>query len=112
MIQKVPTTEEPALEVVSPSRSRHLVAITESPFLIGRGETGNNLQLADTRISRQCAAILREDGRYRLEDRGHRRGIYVNGNKVDHHVLEDGDVISFGLDDSYEIIFRAAAADT
>jgi phosphoserine phosphatase RsbU/P len=112
MIRKVPTTEEPVLEVISPNRSRRLVTITASPFLIGRGETGNNLQLADTRISRQCAAIITEDGSYRIEDRGHRRGIYVNGNKVDHHVLEDGDVISFGLDDSYEIIFRSATAET
>jgi len=112
MTRKVPATEEPVLEVISPTRSRRLVAITTSPFLIGRGETGNNLQLADTRISRQCAAIICEDGRYRLEDRGHRRGIYVNGSKADHRVLEDGDVISFGLDDSYEIIFRSGTADT
>jgi sigma-B regulation protein RsbU (phosphoserine phosphatase) len=112
MMRQDPSTKESVLEVVSPSRSRHLVTISESPFLIGRGETGNNLQLADTRISRQCAAIICEESSYRLEDRGHRRGIYVNGNKVDHHVLKDGDVISFGLEDSYEIIFRAAAADT
>jgi phosphoserine phosphatase RsbU/P len=112
MMRQDPSTKGSVLEVISPSRSRHLVAITESPFLIGRGETGNNLQLADTRISRQCAAIICEDGSYRLDDRGHRRGIHVNGNKVDHHVLEDGDVISFGLEDSYEIIFRAAAAET
>src|ERR1700684_3013829 len=98
MMQKVQTTEDSILEVISPNRSRRLVAITESPFLIGRGETGNNLQLADTRISRQCAAIISMDGTYRLEDRGHRRGLYVNGNKIDHHVLEDGDDISFGLD--------------
>ena len=112
MTRQGPTTEEPVLEVISPSRSRRLVNITASPFLIGRGETGNHLQLADTRISRQCAAIICENGSYRLEDRGHRRGIYVNGNKVDHHVLEDGDLISFGLEDSYEIVFRSASADT
>jgi phosphoserine phosphatase RsbU/P len=112
MMREIPTTEESVLEIISPNRSRRLVPITASPFLIGRGEIGNNLQLADTRISRQCAAIVFQDGGYRLEDRGHRRGIHVNGNKIDHHVLEDGDVISFGLDDSYEIVFRSAAAGT
>jgi serine phosphatase RsbU (regulator of sigma subunit) len=79
---------------------------------MGRGETGNHLQFADNRISRQCAAIISEDGSYRLEDRGHRRGVFVNGKKIDRCVLEDGDVISFGVDDSYEVIFRSAAADT
>jgi phosphoserine phosphatase RsbU/P len=112
MMREIPTTEESVLEIISPNRSRRLVPITASPFLIGRGEIGNNLQLADTRISRQCAAIISKDGRHCLEDRGHRRGIFVNGNKIDHHVLEDGDVISFGLEDSYEIIFRSAADGT
>jgi phosphoserine phosphatase RsbU/P len=112
VVQNVPASVESVLEVISPNRSRRRVLITESPFFIGRGEIGNNLQLADTRISRQCAAIICEDGSYRLEDRGHRRGLYVNGNRIDHHVLEDGDVISFGLDDSYEIIFRFVEANT
>ncbi|HEV2521581.1 MAG TPA: SpoIIE family protein phosphatase [Candidatus Acidoferrales bacterium] len=103
---------EPVLEVVSPDRSRRLVSITGSPFFIGRGETGNHLQLADTRISRQCAAITSQGGCYRLEDRGHRRGLYVNGKKVDQCVLQDGDVIDFGIEESYEIIFRSSAADT
>jgi phosphoserine phosphatase RsbU/P len=102
---------ETVLEVVSPDSSRRFVRVTEPSFLIGRGETGNHLQLADRRISRQCAAIVAEGGRHYLEDRGHRRGVFVNGEKIDHRILEDGDVITFGLNDSYEIIFRSSAAD-
>ena len=96
---EAPATE-PVLEVISPGRPRRRVSITQTPFLIGRGETGNHLQLADTRISRQCAVILFEDSGYRIEDRGHRRGIYVNGKKVEQCVLHDEDVISFGIEDS------------
>jgi phosphoserine phosphatase RsbU/P len=108
-----PASGETVLEVIAPDASRRIVRLAESPFFIGRGGvTGNHLQIDDRRISRQCAAIITEGGRYNLEDRGQRRGLYVNGKQVDRWVLEDGDVISFGLEGSYEIIFRSAAADT
>ena len=101
------------IEVVSPDHSRRLVSISKSPFFIGRGgETGNHVQLYDPRISRQCVAILSEAGRWYIEDRGHRRGIFVNGNKIDRRALENGDVITLGFEDSYEIIFRSSAAET
>ena len=103
---------EVILEVVSPDRPTQFVPVTRSPFLIGRGgETGNHLQLADRRISRNCVALIAEQSGYRLEDRGHRHGIFVNGEKVERKVLEDGDAITFGFDDGCEIIFRHAPAE-
>jgi phosphoserine phosphatase RsbU/P len=105
----LPPTDGPGLEVTSPDGSRQFVRITESPFLIGRGvETGNHLPLRDRRISRHCAAIISEGDRYCLEDRGHRQDIFVNGTKIDRCVLEDGDAISFGFENSYEMTFHAA----
>jgi phosphoserine phosphatase RsbU/P len=105
-------SNENILEVILPDKTRRTVTIVDSPFLMGRGdETGNHLQLDDPRISRRCAAILTEGKRCLLEDLGHRRGIFVNGSKIDHYVLSDGDLINFGYDDSYEIIFRAAGAE-
>lgn len=101
---------ESVLEVVSPDGARRFVRVSHMPFLIGRGaETGNHLQLSDRRISRNCAAIVSEANRLYLEDRGQRRGLYVNGEKVESRGLVDGDVITFGLEDSYEIIFRSSA---
>jgi sigma-B regulation protein RsbU (phosphoserine phosphatase) len=98
---------EPVLEVVSPDGARRFARITQTPFHIGRGaETGNHLQLSDRRISRNCAAIVTEANRFYLEDRGQRRGLFVNGEKVESRELQNGDAITFGLDDSYEIIFR------
>jgi serine phosphatase RsbU (regulator of sigma subunit) len=100
---------EAVLEVVSPDGARRYVRITQAPFHIGRGaETGNHLQLSDRRISRNCAAIVMEANRFYLEDRGQRRGLYVNGEKIESRALDDGDSVTFGLEDSYEIIFRSS----
>ena len=108
----LPTVDKTGLEVVSPDGTRKFILLSESPFCIGRGETGNHLQLADSRISRQCAAIISESESWHLEDRGHRRGVYLGGKQVDRCILKDGDVISFGLENSYEIIFRTSQGDT
>jgi phosphoserine phosphatase RsbU/P len=102
--------QEAVLEVISPDGARKYVRVTQTPFLIGRGaETGNHLQLTDRRISRNCAAIVLEANKYYLEDRGQRRGLFVNGEKVESRALNDGDVITFGLEDSYQMMFRAAS---
>src|SRR5271155_528120 len=99
------------LEVVSPDGARRYVRVTQTPFLIGRGaETGNHLQLSDRRISRNCAALVMEAGRLYIEDRGQRRGLFVNGEKVESRLLNDGDTITFGLEDSYEVLFRSGTS--
>ncbi len=107
MPDSVAVMGEAVLEVVSPDGARRFARITQTPFHIGRGaETGNHLQLSDRRISRSCAAIVNEANHFYLEDRGQRRGLFVNGEKVEGRELQNGDVITFGLEDSYEIIFR------
>ena len=111
MSDTVSIAAETVLEVVSPDGARRYVRVTQSPFLIGRGaETGNHLQLSsDRRISRNCAAIVVEANKYYIEDRGQRRGLFVNNEKVESRELHDGDLITFGLDDSYEIFYRSSA---
>src|SRR2546425_10914856 len=94
---------EAVLELIGPDGSRRVVRVAHTPFLIGRGgETGNHLQLPDRRISRECAALVYEKGDFRLQDRGQRRGLFINGERVDSRPLRDGDTINFGLPDSYE----------
>jgi phosphoserine phosphatase RsbU/P len=101
---------ETALEIVAPDKSRQRVSVNQSPFYIGRGgESDNHLQLADGRISRKCAALVAEGADYRLEDRGNRYGLFVNGAKVEQHKLRDGDIITFGVDGCYEVVYRAKA---
>ena len=101
-----------ALEVTGPDGGRSVIRIDRTPFLIGRGaETGNHLQLADRRISRQCVAIVYDGKAFRLEDRGQKRGIFINNQKSENGAaLSDGDIISFGMPDSYELVFKSSAA--
>ena len=108
----LPATGNANLEVILPDNSRRTVSITESPFLIGRAGTGNHLQLADLRISRRCAAIHMEGGRYELEDRGQQGGLFVNGQKIERHLLQDGDIITFALADASEIVFHSSTEDS
>ncbi len=61
---EVPPPSLTVLEVISPNSSRSAINVVSTPFLIGRGTEGNNLPLDDPRISRQCAALLSEGGRY------------------------------------------------
>jgi phosphoserine phosphatase RsbU/P len=110
-MQNVPAAVEATLEVVAPDDSRHRVSVKESPFLIGRGEAGNHLPILDPRISRQCAAIVLEGDSYYLEDRGHRCGVFVNGEKVVRKLLKDRDIVSFGLGDSYKVVFHVSERD-
>jgi sigma-B regulation protein RsbU (phosphoserine phosphatase) len=107
-----PAIGEALLDVVASDGSRRSVRVTAFPFSIGRGGgIGNHLQLPDGRISRRCAAILSENGRFHLEDCGQRGGIFVNGQKIARHALEDGDVIAFGVEGAYEVTFRSSADD-
>ncbi|MGA9063274.1 MAG: SpoIIE family protein phosphatase [Terracidiphilus sp.] len=101
---------ETLLEVIAPDSSRQQVPIAQSPFNIGRGESENALALSDGRISRRCAAIVANGSGYRLEDRGNRYGVFVNGEKVQQRALREGDVITFGVDGSYRMVFHSAAA--
>jgi serine phosphatase RsbU (regulator of sigma subunit) len=108
-VQPIPAA---VLEVVTPDGNRHSVTVTQSPFYIGRtAEAGNNLPLADMRISRQCAAVVYVDGEFRVQDRGQRDGIFVNGEKVDIRPLREGDTISFGVPDSFQLVFHARAVE-
>jgi sigma-B regulation protein RsbU (phosphoserine phosphatase) len=104
----VPIIGDALLEIIAQDRPRRPVRIDQSPFLIGRG-SGNQLQLSDGRISRTAAAVLIED-RYYLEDRGQRSGIFVGGKKVSKQPLQDGDIITFGPDDSCQLVFRTSSS--
>ncbi len=111
LMPDAPAVGEVTLEVISPDRPQQRVRVTEWPFFIGRGEVGNHLAIPDKRISRQCAAIVAQDGHYYLEDRGHHAGIFINGKKTAREILKDGDVVSFGLDDAHKLIFRSSEGD-
>ena len=106
-----PAPGEAVLEVVSPENIRRSVPVAESPFPIGRGEVGNHLAIPDRRISRNCAAIISEGGKYILEDRGNQLGVFVNGERIAKRTLRDGDTVTFGVENSYQIVFHSSAPE-
>ena len=99
-------SRDASIDVIAPDSARERVTVEQLPFLIGRGETSNHLPLPDPRISRQCAALVEAEGEFWLEDRGQRQGVFVNGKRIERKLLEDRDVISFGIEDSYTLVFR------
>ncbi len=107
-----PGADRLRLQVTAPDGTQSTVHVTELPFLMGRGSAGNHLQLSDARISRHCCAIVREADAWYLEDRGHHRGLFVNGSRVQRSRLRSGDVITFGLENSYEIALRSEEGES
>jgi hypothetical protein len=101
------SNQEPVLLVCAPDGARKYVRILQTPFLIGRGaETGNHLQLLDQRLSRCCAAVVKEQEQFYIESRNPLRDrLFINGRRTENCLLNDGDVITFGVKDSYEIYF-------
>ncbi|MFY9753513.1 MAG: SpoIIE family protein phosphatase [Candidatus Acidiferrales bacterium] len=99
----------PRLVVIEPSGVRREVPIAASPFRIGR-QAGGELMLRDSRISRQQAQILSENGSWVLEDLGSRHGTYINGEKALRQELRANDRIDFGMPDSYKLVYLGEGA--
>lgn len=93
------------LVVINPSGNRNRVPVQPVPFLIGRN-ADNNLVLRDNRISRSHARIQIEGDDYVIEDLQSRHGLWVNGERVERHVLRNSDRIEFGHPDSYKLTFN------
>jgi general secretion pathway protein A len=64
-------------------------------FLIGR-TTGNDLQIDNRFISRHHCQIITSHKASVLEDLNSTNGVLIRGNRVRHHNLNDGDVITLG----------------
>jgi serine phosphatase RsbU (regulator of sigma subunit) len=97
-----PEDDRAALFVLDPSGQRSRVNLDKFPFLIGR-QPDNNLVLRDNRTSRSHARIIQEDDQYILEDLNSRHGTWVNGHRIERHLLHNLDRIGFGVEDSYQI---------
>lgn len=91
-----------ALYVLDPSGQRSRVNLDRFPFLIGR-QPDNHLVLRDNRTSRSHARIVQEGDRFVLEDLNSRHGTWVNGHRIERHLLHNLDRIGFGVEDSYQI---------
>jgi transcriptional regulator with PAS, ATPase and Fis domain len=75
----------------------------ESPSC-ARGST-LTIGLPDRWMSARHARLVRKWDKWRVTDLGSRNGTFVNGERVDERVLEDGDVVEIG---SASFVFRAS----
>src|SRR5438128_1427828 len=96
----------PYLVVASPAGDRSNVEVPIFPFLIGR-QSGNQLVLRDSRISRLHARLVKKGDTVWAEDCGSTLGLFVNGERVaQERQLRPADIISFGSADGYHLTFQ------
>ena len=97
----VPRESGPVLLLVNGSEQQSVV-VSQTPFTIGR-KADRNLAIPDTRVSREHAAIVYDNGGYYIVDQGGRTGVYVNGVRRERHRLQPNDRCGFGFDDVYMV---------
>lgn len=74
----------------------------DEPVTIGRA-LECTLWLANPKLSRQHCRIWADEGKWVLRDLDSRNGTYVNGQRIDQHVLNDGDTFEL---DNVRVTFR------
>ncbi len=68
-----------------------------APVTIGRDERNELGLFKDSDVEQRHAEVVKENGRYIIEDKGTRAGTFVNKKRVEgKQALEDGDVINVG----------------
>ena len=84
--------------------------LDETEFILGDNTSigrsaSNDIVLKETKVSRQHAAINLRDGQYIIVDLKSSNGIFINGNKVEEAILQDGDEVAVG---SFKFKFNMA----
>ena len=88
--------DRPLLTVLVGLNEGQVFALDRAETFIGRGRDAH-VCIDDAGVSRRHARIVRLDGpRYVLEDLGSANGVFVNGRKVEHVELVDGDRVQVG----------------
>ncbi|HLF76181.1 MAG TPA: FHA domain-containing protein [Dehalococcoidia bacterium] len=72
------------------------IDLRSSPEMVLGRSAGADAVIDHPQVSRVHARILNVDGRLVIEDAGSETGTFVNGNRVDRHVLNEGDAIRLG----------------
>jgi serine phosphatase RsbU (regulator of sigma subunit) len=78
---------------------------------IGRS-AGQDFVLADPRVSRKHAVIVREDGVYAVVDQASTHGTFVNGTRIERATLKHGDSLQLGSLMGPKLRFQATAGAT
>ena len=81
--------------VLVDGNSSHKFALDADLLTLGRSESAD-IPIDGDSISRIHARVLRVGMDCLIEDAGSRNGTWVNGEKIDRHVLGHGDVVKIG----------------
>jgi predicted nucleic acid-binding Zn-ribbon protein len=90
------------------SGSVRTVAMTQDSMRIGRSLSAD-LRFEDPTVSRRHAVLVSEADAVRVLDDRSLNGVFVNGERVEWRVLNDGDEIVVGR---YRLFFLTAAVET
>jgi hypothetical protein len=95
------------LRIENGEAAGRIIPLSEPEYLIGR-HRDNGIQIPDLGVSGFHARIYRGPEGYVLEDLKSRNGTWVNGARIFHATLNEGDRVHFGQTDLiYEVIFNA-----
>jgi hypothetical protein len=86
------------LTIIGGTAPNTVIALTESEYRIGR-QRDNEIQLQDLGVSGHHARIYRGPDGYAVEDLKSRNGTWVNGARVYHATLQNGDTLRVGITD-------------
>ena len=80
------------LERDIPGKTPERIDLDRLPFTMGRNESCD-YQILSSRVSREHAEIVREEGLLRVRDLHSTNGTFVNGQRIEEHRLADGDLV-------------------
>ncbi len=89
------TGDQAYLIVIAGSNVGEMHKLDSSVTVLGRS-VDSNVRLIDDGISRHHCRIRLEAGQVIVEDLASRNGTFCNGEKLSHHVLQDGDKLQLG----------------
>ena len=84
----------------------HVIPLTEAEYNVGR-QRDNPVHISDPGVSGYHARIFRTTDGYAIEDLKSRNGTWINGGRIFHATLRDGDQLRIGATDlKYEVLFE------
>lgn len=98
------------LKITSGDAVGTVIPLSEPEYLVGRQQE-NNIRISDLGVSGFHARIFRTTEGFAIEDLKSRNGTWINGGRIFHATLRNGDHLRLGATDlTYEVLFEAAAA--